>query len=265
MALKPDLAEAWLGRGNAFYGLKRHDEALAAYDKAIALKPDLEGAWFARGNILTVFRRYDEAFAAYGRSLLLKPDLAEGWLGRGGVFSALKRHEEALEAYDKALALKSDLEGAWTARGNVLTELKRYDEAFTAYDKAFVLDPDLTGVEGSRLHAKMHSCDWSDFAKDSKSLLASANNKKDTALPWVLLSINASPQEQFEYATLWASKNHPQSDPPIWKGEIYKNKKIRIGYLSSDLRNHVVAYLMAGLFESHDRQRFETFALSTGQ
>ena len=142
------------------------------------------------------------------------PIWRRAWLGRGGVFSALKRHEEALEAYDQALALKSDLEGAWTARGNVLTELRRYDEAFTAYDKAFVLDPDLTGVEGSRLHAKMHSCDWSDFAKDSKSLLASANNKKDTALPWVLLSIDASPQEQLEYATLWASKNYPQSDAP---------------------------------------------------
>ncbi len=139
----------------------------------------MEGAWFARGNVFTEFRRYDEAFAAYGRALVLKPDLAEGWLGRGGVFYALKRHDEALAAYDKALALKPDLEGAWFARGNVLTEFKRYEEAFAAYDKAFVLDPDLTGIEGIRLHTKMHSCDWSDFDKDTKSLLASAKNKKE--------------------------------------------------------------------------------------
>ena len=195
---------------------------------------------------------------------MLKPDLAEGWFGRGGVFFALGRHDEALAAYDRALALKPDLEGAWVGRGNVLTEFKRYDEAFAAYDKAFVLDPDLTAIEGARLHANMHCCDWSDFDKDSKRLLASAKNKKDTTVPWMLLNVSASPQEQFDYATLWASKNYPVSRSPIWKGEIYKNKKIRVGYLSSDFRSHAVAYLTAGIFESHDRRRFETFAVSTG-
>ncbi len=79
-----------------------------------------------------------------------------------------------------------------------------------------------------------------------------------------LLNFSANAQEQFEYATLWASKNYPVPPQPIWNGEIYKNKKIRIGYLSSDFRQHVVAYLVAGIFESHDREHFETFALSTG-
>ena len=44
LALKPDLAEAWLGRGNVFTDLSRYDEALVAYDKAHALKPDLAEA-----------------------------------------------------------------------------------------------------------------------------------------------------------------------------------------------------------------------------
>ena len=48
LALKPDLAEAWLGRGNVFFELKRYDEAFAAYDKAFSLKPELAGAEGAR-------------------------------------------------------------------------------------------------------------------------------------------------------------------------------------------------------------------------
>ena len=52
LVLKPDLAEAWLGRGNVFAELKRYDEASAAYDKALALKPDLAEAWLGRGNVL---------------------------------------------------------------------------------------------------------------------------------------------------------------------------------------------------------------------
>ena len=143
LALKPDLAEAWLGRGNVFTELKRHDEAFAAYDKALALKPDLAEAWLGRGNVFTELKRYDEAFAAYDKALALKPDLAEAWLGRGNVFTELKRYDEAFAAYDKALALKPDLAEAWLGRGNVFTELKRYDEAFAAYDKALALKPDL--------------------------------------------------------------------------------------------------------------------------
>ena len=47
----PDLAGAWLGRGNLFFELKRYDEALAAYDKALILMPDLARAWLGRGNL----------------------------------------------------------------------------------------------------------------------------------------------------------------------------------------------------------------------
>ena len=43
-----------------------------------------------------------------------------------------------------------------------------------------------------------------------------------------------------------------------------KSDKIRIGYLSADLCIHPVGYLAAGLFESHDRSRFETYAFSIG-
>ena len=51
-----------------FTELKRYDEAFAAYDKALALKPDLAEAWLGRGNVFTELKRYDEAFAAYDKA-----------------------------------------------------------------------------------------------------------------------------------------------------------------------------------------------------
>ena len=66
----------------------------------------------------TDLKRYDEALAAYGKALALKPDLADAWLGSGNVFTDHKRYDEALAAYDKTLALKPDLAGAWLGRGN---------------------------------------------------------------------------------------------------------------------------------------------------
>ena len=71
MALAPDIAEAWLGRGTILAELKRCDEAFSAYDKALALKPDLAEAWVGHGNVSTDLRRFDEAFAAYEKALEL--------------------------------------------------------------------------------------------------------------------------------------------------------------------------------------------------
>ena len=264
LALKADLAEAWLGRGNVFTDLKRHDEAIAAYEKALALKPDLAEAWVGRGNVFTHLKRYDEAFAAYDKALALKSDLEGAWLGRGNVFFDLKRYDEAFAAYDKALALKPYLAEAWLGRGNVFSHLKRYDEAFVAYDKAFAIKPDLVGVEGARLRSKMDSCNWDNFASDCNHLIGSVKSNKTNTLPFVLLEINSSVEDQFNCAELWVQKNYPPVIKPFWAGELYKHDKIRIGYVSADFRQHPVAYLMAGVFECHNKSRFDVVAISIG-
>ena len=264
LALKADLAEAWLGRGNVFTDLKRHDEAIAAYEKALALKPDLAEAWVGRGNVFTHLKRYDEACAAYDKALALKSDLEGAWLGRGNVFFDLKRYDEAFAAYDKALALKPDLAEAWLGRGNVFSHLKRYDEAFVAYDKAFAIKPDLVGVEGARLRSKMDSCNWDNFASDCNHLIGSVKSNKTNTLPFVLLEINSSVEDQFNCAELWVQKNYPPAIKPFWAGELYKHDKIRIGYVSADFRQHPVAYLMAGVFECHNKSRFDVVAISIG-
>ena len=87
--------------------LKRQEEALASYDRAIALKPDIAEAHSNRGHVLHDLKRYDEAFAAYHTALAFKPDWAEAWLGRGHVLHRLKRHEEAASAYAQVLAIDS--------------------------------------------------------------------------------------------------------------------------------------------------------------
>ena len=50
----------------------------------------------------------------------------------------------------------------------------------------------------------------------------------------------------------------------IWRGEVYAHDRIRVAYLSGDFREHPVGYLTAGLFEHHDKARFETTAISFG-
>ncbi|HYA05101.1 MAG TPA: tetratricopeptide repeat protein, partial [Xanthobacteraceae bacterium] len=246
-------------RGHAGFDRKRYDEALTAFDKAITLEPDLAEAWLGRGNVCFDLKRHDEALAAFAKALALKPDLAQAWLGRGNIFANLRRYDEAFAAFDKAIALEPDLAAAWFGRGTVCFDLKRHDDAFAAYDKALALKPDLGLAEALRLHAKMHLCDWSNFDTEADHLM----NGKERGEPFALLSISNSPGLQLQCAR-FTSEKIPLPKMPLWHGEIYKHDKIRLGYLSPDFRHHPVAYLLAGVFENHDRRHFQTFAFSTG-
>ena len=81
--------------------LKRLDEALASYDKALALKPNYAEAIYNRGVALQDLKRFDEALASYD-AIALKPDYAEAYNNRGNALLELKRPDEALASYDKA-------------------------------------------------------------------------------------------------------------------------------------------------------------------
>jgi protein O-GlcNAc transferase len=264
LSIRPNLAETWLGRGNVLWNLQRHDAALAAYDKALSLKSDLVNAWVGRGNVFRDLRRYDDASAAYDKALSIKPNLEAAWLGRGNVFCDLGRYDEAFAVYDKALSIKPDLTEAWLGRANAFSNVQRYDEAFAAYDKALSIQPDLEGVEGERLHTKMHLCNWDRLDIEISDLTSSVRNGKANCAPFALLSLTDSPEDCLRCTSTWVAAKYRHALPSIWRRQGYAHDKIRIGYVSGDLHQHATAYLMADLFECHNRTKFTTTAFSFG-
>ena len=261
LAFNAAIAEAWLGRGNVLLELLHFEQALAAYDKALTLKPGLAEAWLGRGNGLLRFKRYDEALAAYGKAA----GLAEAWVGRGHVFYEHQRYDEAFAAYDQALVLKPKLAEAWAGRGNLLRELERYDEALVAYEMALSLKPDLLGAEGARINVKNCICDWTGWETDCAHLISSVRKGNASAAPFEFLAVPSSAGDQLECAKSWIKNFYPASGERLWRGERYVHDRIRVAWLSSDFRQHPVSYLSAGLFEHHDKSRFEMTALSWGR
>jgi protein O-GlcNAc transferase len=264
MSLDPELAAIWLGRGNVLSAQKRQDAALAAYDRALALDHDMAGAWLGRGNVFRELRRPDDAIAAYDEALARDPGLAQAHLGRGNVFSELKRHDEALAAYGDALALEPDIAEAWLGCGNVLRDKKRHDEALAAYDRALRLSPHLPGVEGARLQAKLRVCNWDDFEAERAHLISSLRQRR-VVQPFDFLSVSSSSEDQYSCARLFSERSWPQADEePEFRARPAHNR-IRVAYLSADFRQHPMSFLMADIFEGHDRSRFDMTAVSIGQ
>jgi predicted O-linked N-acetylglucosamine transferase (SPINDLY family) len=260
VALAPNHASAHVGRGNVHAEAERFDQALGAYDRAIAVNPNLVDAWLRRGAVAAALKRHADALANFDRARTLKPDSAAAWLGGGNALIELRRFGDALAAYDRALALETELAAAWLGRGTALLEFKRYGNAFAAYDKALNLSPDLHYAAGHRLYAKLSICDWTDHEAEVVYLLTRIRERQAASFPFPILSIPSSPADQLQCARRCVA-DMPRVGP-VWRGETYSHDRIRVAYVSSDLREHAIGYLTAGLFERHDKARFETTAIS---
>ena len=110
-------------------------------EQALALQPNHAGALVNYGNVLSLMGRCEEAVAAYDRALAMRPD-AESFVNRGLALQSLNRPAEALASFERALALEPRNIQALYRRGVVLNELGHTDEALAAYDKVLTLAPD---------------------------------------------------------------------------------------------------------------------------
>jgi len=141
LAIKPDKDKAFNNKGTALRNLGRYEEAIAAYDQALAIKPDKHEAFYNKGFALGDLGRYEEAIAAYDHALAIKPD-DEAFQGKGVALGYLGRCEEAIAAFDQALAIKPDKHVALNNKGVTLGYLGRYVEAIAAFDQALAIKPD---------------------------------------------------------------------------------------------------------------------------
>jgi tetratricopeptide (TPR) repeat protein len=128
-------------RGNGLVRQNRTEDALAAFDQAIALDPASTAAHNYRGLALQLLGRYQDALTAHDQALALEPSSADAHYGRAMALRELGRLEDALTAFDQATALDPGNANAHSYRGQTLQALGRYQEALAAFDRAIALHP----------------------------------------------------------------------------------------------------------------------------
>jgi len=264
LALQPDYAEALCNRGLALHELKRFEEALASYDRALTVRPDSAEALSNRGNTLQELKRFEEALASYDRALTLRPDYAAALSNRGNTLKELKRFEEALASYDRALAVRPDSAEAHSNRGVTLYTLKRFEEALASYDRALAMKPDDAHALSGIADCVNKLCNWRRTTDVADKVIAQILEKKSIIYPFTLLGYSGDPSLQLQCARNYVADRVPTLSPTLWAGPIWRNNKVRVAYLSADFHQHATAYLMAELFELHDRSRFEIIGVSYG-
>ncbi len=203
-----------------------HEPRSAAECRALA-----EGRW-RKGNFV-------EAGALYLRAHELEPRDAAALVGLGDALFRLGRRDQALGEYAKALAINSQAVASAAHR--------------SCYGDAL----------GERAIANRSVCDWSRVEADEQEVIEAVRERGACLRPTILLFLRSTSRDQYICARRQIDSLGLRAiaGPSLRARE---NGRIRLGYVSGTFREHAVAFLIAELFERHDRGRFEVRAYSIG-
>lgn len=253
-----------LALGDSHLSAERAHEALHYYDQHLRAHPDHADALNHRGAALLALQRREDAAVTFGRLIGIEPDNASAHNNLGASLE-LDQPERALECFERATQLDPDNPSYWFHRAQVLMRMDRHEDAVPCLDRVLVLQPDFPLALASRVSAQRSVCDWHQLPARTQALHDALRSGRLTEQPFQTLVHCDDPQLHLQCARRHAAARLP-AVPPMWvaPGPPRAHRRLRIGYLSADLHEHATSLLMAGLFECHDRERFEVFAYSFG-
>nr|MBI3614212.1 tetratricopeptide repeat protein [Nitrospirota bacterium] len=216
--------------GEAYRVLGRIEEARASYRQALVLKPDFAEA---HNNLGTVARDVTETEACYRRALAIRPDYPEAHYNLGNVLRIKGSLQDAMASYERALTLKPDFVDAHHNLGNTFMDQGRVEDAMASFQRALALKPD-----NDRVHsALLFSMSYRDVAPDA---VAQGFRK------W---------NEQHARSLEGRKKPHLNNRDA--------NRRLRVGYVSGDFREHPICYFIEPLLSAHDHTHVEVVCYST--
>lgn len=230
VGLSPNDADAHNNLGKALQDSGQLENAVLIYRRALQLKPDFTEAHNNLGNALRKLQRPEEAVSSCRRALQLKPDFAEAYNNLGNALQDMNQLESAASCFRRALELKPNLAEVHNNLANALRHLNQLDAAHASYRRALVLDPE--------------------FNKANSNLLLTMQYAEGYT-PAELFAEHKAYAQRFEAPLKANWLPHPNARD--------SGKRLKIGYVSPDFRNHAVAFFIEPVLAKHNREQFETF------
>ena len=298
----PRSVDAYFHLGNLCRDERRFAEAVAAYERALQIAPGHPSLLNNLGLALEGCADDMRAETRYREVLRGQPDHRQALGNLAHLLCRNHRYEEALPHCERYLQLFADADATiWVDHGIcVLRHLHDDTRAEASFRRAVSLAPqdtpslvnlasslmtrgDFAGAadalrsaedEGPlRLYAwsllalaRAHLCAWDGLdvlhAQIAELIAASAPGEC-VANPLATLSMPIAPLAHRRVAEAWTRFALP-SAPSLRPIPRTSHPKLRIGYVSSDFRDHAIAYLLCEVWERHDRTRVETTAYSIG-
>ncbi len=250
----------------------RLNECLALYEAWVESNqsPQRLLALFNWGTVLGEMRRHAEAEAVYLRALALNPDFAQAKLNLGHQLEHQGKTAEALAqwqaVYDAGELMAIGAEPvdlrlhALNNAARLLEAERRLDESEALMKRSLLLKPEQGDVQQHYVHIRQKQCEWPIYQP-----IGDVTHNQLLVNTSLLATLSATDDPAIQ---LMVAQRFVNERVVKYKGKPFHQlharpagEKIRVGYLSGDLRMHAVGLLTPELFELHDRSRFEVHAL----
>jgi predicted O-linked N-acetylglucosamine transferase (SPINDLY family) len=192
----------------------------------------------------------------------------EHWFHSGNAHLRQKNTRKAISAYRKALSLKPEWDAAHYNLAVALHMADRMESAIDHARQAISINADYTNAYPLLFRLAQHVCDWPLAETISKRLdeitrSELADGIKTTEPPLTNLRRSSDVQTNLAVARSWSRHQiqlvRQQSPQPAFEHRKTACRRIRVGYLSADFKDHAVAFQVRGLLDKHDRNQFEIY------
>ena len=239
--------------------------AIALYRGWIAVNaggvPMLHGAWFNLGVELSRTGASADAILAYRSALALKPDFHPAAINLGLLLEQQGQPDAALQTWGQAIQPDAARTALINQRARLLEQTGRLAEAEQALRASLLTDPAQPDAVQHWLHIRQKMCEWPVLTEIIPGL-----SRQDLLMqcgPLAALALTDRVAEQHAICADWLRRKTAPAPERLSPPRGYRHKRIRLGYMSSDFCRHAMSYLIAELFERHDRDRFEVFGYCT--
>jgi predicted O-linked N-acetylglucosamine transferase (SPINDLY family) len=230
----PESTETYTEVGLALQSMGRLEDAVRMFSKAVQLGPHFAEAHNALGIALVHKGLTGEAVAEFREVTQLRPHDPRGYNNLAAILGLAGRTGEAVATLRKALSLDPNYASGYQNLGNALKDIGDIDGAIACYDKAGVLDPQHLPTASNRLHALHFSPNY-----DANAIYRQHRSWGE------------------QQTSMWKHQIKPHENDPS------PTRRLRIGYLSPDFRQHVVGWNLRPLLRCHDRDKFEIFCYAS--
>ena len=241
---------------------RRHHAARTAAKRRLAKNPNDSAAWHDLGDALFRLERCATAVAAYDKALAVAPENAMLLKKRAAAIKARDGRVSRFRSEGGAALDPEDADG-WARQAAWLAAEKRFAEATIASERALAINPNHQVAMRVGIRCRISSCDWRRSRDDERLVRDAFNAGRSLLTPAGNRAICDSEAQNLVAAQLWARPFvRPQTSLP--RASKYHHDRVRLGYLCSEYHDHPAGRHIVGVFEQHDRSRFETTAISLG-
>jgi predicted O-linked N-acetylglucosamine transferase (SPINDLY family) len=264
LQLAPDAAIAWNVAAVVAYRRGLHAVAEARIVEALRRDPGRPAFLHLLGIIRKTAGSYRAARAALLAADAAAPDDREIPVTLGGVCLDLGLVGEARARLEEAVRRGAQGAVAWDNLGLARRRGDDLEGAVAAFSQAVAADPKFVPALANLIQARKYLCDWEglDVLEERMATLVDDPACDPRLSPSVALGLPLSPEARLKAARRWSEAMLPVPVAP--RSAHARGERLRVGYLSSDFREHPTGRLMVGLFEQHDRRRVEVHGYGYG-